>query len=165
MYFRQLNPDSKFPTRATPGSAGFDLYATETVTIEGGKGTYLVGTGIAVELPEKYYGRIAMRSGLAKNQHLAVSAGVIDRDYEGEVGVLVYCTKMGHTYTIKKGDRFAQIVIEKYYDGSSHEIKYGDSRQLPAGHKPIHIGFGSTGITDICVVNNYDAGRSAPSER
>jgi len=87
--FAKLHPDAIIPTRGTPVSAGFDLYALEDKLIVGGHGNILVPTGIAVKLPPNTYGRIAMRSGLALKQHLTVSAGVIDRDYVGPIGVLV----------------------------------------------------------------------------
>src|SRR6185295_317886 len=94
----------------------------------------MVSTGISVKIPSGYYGRIAMRSGLAKNQHLSVSAGVIDSDYRGAIGVLVYCTRfltysdaaqnydpvvLPHSYEIKAGERFAQLVIEKIHEGNA----------------------------------------------
>jgi len=119
--FKKLNDDAIIPTRGTPQSAGFDLVANHDATIEGGQGNVIVKTGIGVQLPDKTYGRIAMRSGLAVKEHLSVSAGVVDQDYAGDIGVVVYCTKMGHTYTIKKGDRFAQLVPEMVSDATSSQ--------------------------------------------
>jgi len=137
--FNLLYPESKVPSQGTSSSAGFDLYATNDTVIEGGGGNYLVGTGVSVTLPLGTYGRIAMRSGLAVREHLAVSAGVIDIDYTGEVGVVVFCTKNNHTYTIRAGERFAQLVPEKVWSGNILTSN---------NHKPIinaHIGYGSTG--------------------
>jgi len=98
--FKKLSEDAIIPTRGTTNSAGFDLYALEDTIIIGGGGNVLVPTGIAVQLPEGTYGRIAMRSGLAVRHHLSVSAGVIDLDYTGGLGVVVFCTKLFDTSKI-----------------------------------------------------------------
>lgn len=143
--FRKLDDDAIIPVRSTHASAGFDLYALEDTTIIPMYGSVLVKTGISVQIPEGYYGRVAMRSGLAVNEHLSVSAGVIDRDYTGPIGVVVYCTKHFNRdnfphqgYTIKKGQRFAQLVIEKIYEGSAILVQIDD-------RDGSHGGFGSTG--------------------
>ena len=128
------------PVRATSGSAGYDLFALESRTIVGGEGSVLVPTGIAVKIPHGHYARIAPRSGLALKQHLAVNAGVIDRDYyPNPVGVILYCTRIGHQYTVAAGERFAQIIIEAIA-GDTAEIE-GDERS----NSTSHAGFGSTG--------------------
>lgn len=111
------------PIRATAGSAGYDLYAAETKTIDGEGGTVLIKTNVAAQCPPGTYGRIAIRSSLAYKQHLAVSAGVIDSDYyPNDIGVLVYCTKPGHKYTVTAGERFAQIVFERIYVDDNNTI-------------------------------------------
>lgn len=133
MEFKKLYPEAIIPTKGTTRAAGYDLYALEDRMIVGGQGSVLVPTGIAAKIPEDCYGRIAMRSGLAVREHLAVSAGVVDEDYyPGHVQVVVYCTKIGHQVTIKKGDRFAQIIPEKI----AHSEISGEDRKG---------GFGSTG--------------------
>lgn len=183
VYFTKLRPDAIIPKRGTEVSAGFDLYAAEDTLIVGGAGNFLVPTGVAVKLPKGTYGRIAMRSGLALNQHLTVSAGVIDVDYSGPIGVLVSSTKIfdikdlgisvfhdemktplklddvnsgdtsivkagldtvrrsitPHMYPIKKGERFAQLVVERvcYAPGIEVLLIEKDGKE--------HIGFGSTG--------------------
>ena len=152
--FKKLQTDAIIPVRATEDSAGFDLFALEETVITGGCGNVLVPTGIAVNLPRSSYGRIAMRSGLAKNQHLGVSAGVIDYDYTGPIGVLVFASKIFATdagnpfavprpfsYTIRKGERFAQLVIERISMSPGREIDYNSQLAFTA----THIGFGSTG--------------------
>ncbi len=146
--FRRLNEAAKIPTKATNGAAGYDLYADEDVLVAGGMGTVKVRTGISVRLPPGTYGRIAMRSGLAREEHLCVSAGVIDRDYRGEIGVLVFCTKTadgGHSYWINKGERFAQLVIEKVYDGAATEEAASAVTSADSVTLCEHIGYGSTG--------------------
>ncbi len=169
--FVKLSDDAIIPKRGTEYSAGFDLYATEDITVVGGGGTKLVSTGIGIRLPQGTYGRIAMRSGLARDHHLTVSGGVVDSDYIGEIKVLVSCTKMitkydknsksygcfggefdtpdgkyviqPHVYTIRKGERFAQLVIEKINTCSGNQatmVLHMHSAPLPR-----HDGFGSTG--------------------
>jgi dUTP pyrophosphatase len=154
--FKKTHADAIIPSRATEYSAGYDLYALEDTTISGGVGNVLVPTGIAVQLPPGTYGRIAMRSGHAIKHHLAVSAGVIDRDYTGPIGVIVYITKVfsicsdedrdrcymnPYRYIIKKGERFAQFIPEKILYGNHIEVS-NFSRELG----PKHVGFGSTGL-------------------
>ncbi len=149
--FRRLNEDAKIPTKATMGAAGFDLYALEDTHIAGGSGMVKVPTGISVRLPEGTYGRIAIRSGLASEEHLCISGGVIDRDYKGEIKVLVFCVKTidgGHTYWIKKGERFAQLVVEKIHDEAAEcplGEDYGADQSMIGGSSHEHAGFGSTG--------------------
>jgi deoxyuridine 5'-triphosphate nucleotidohydrolase len=130
------------PTRATKNSAGFDLYASEDKTIVGGEGSTLVKTGVQVQLPPGHYGRIAPRSGLAYKEHIAVNAGVIDIDYTGDIGVILYCTKNGHCATVKRGDRIAQLIIEKISYADGIEVKEFDDHP---GFIENHSGFGSTG--------------------
>jgi deoxyuridine 5'-triphosphate nucleotidohydrolase len=149
--FKKLHPDAIIPTRGTPTSAGFDLYALEDCTIHGGRGSVIVPTGISISMPVGTYGRIAMRSGLAVKQHLSVSAGVIDVDFKGAIGVITYCTLstdqnrifIGHSYTIKKGERFAQVVIEKCCYATGYEVF--DDPADAADTSTTHAGFGSTG--------------------
>lgn len=138
VYFK-IEEGAIAPMRATSGAAGFDLYALEETTIHYDDGNVCVPTGVSVLLPHGTYGRIAMRSGLAYRHNLSISAGVIDIDYRGQIGVIVYNTQPGARYTIAKHERFAQLVIERcsYAEGMVVEI-------LPASDSE-HTGFGSTG--------------------
>jgi len=139
--FKKLHPAAVVPKRATKDSAGFDLVATEDVTVFGGLGNFMVPTGLAIQMPPGHCGIIMMRSGLAVREHLAVSAGVIDRDYVGELKVVVFHTGGGKSsYTIRAGERFAQILIKK--------ISYADSIEVEEFAdltSESHAGFGSTG--------------------
>ena len=139
--FTQINDSAKLPTKGTTLSAGYDLYAAEGAIIEGGQGNVIVKTGVRVNLPIGTYGRIAMRSGLAVKEHLAVSAGVIDRDYKDEVGVVVFCTKNAHVYEIKAGERFAQLIPEKIHESYPES----DGTIEETSDIASHVGFGSTG--------------------
>jgi dUTP pyrophosphatase len=154
--FKKLHPDAIVPTRGTPHSAGFDLYALEDTLIVGGAGNVLVPTGIAVQLPPDTYGRIAMRSGLAIKEHLNISGGVIDKDYAGPLGVIVCSNEIfdvirtaktelrqlstAHAYVIKKGERFAQLIPEKISYDPAKEVTEFDQKYDE------HKGYGSTGI-------------------
>ena len=136
--FYPLSEHARIPTRGTPKSAGFDLYAAENAEIIGGAGNVIVKTDVSVRLPSGTYGRIAMRSGLAVSKHLSVSAGVIDCDYTGNIGVVVYCTKNNHIVNIKRGERFAQLVPEL--------VSYASAVQLETNSSDTsHVGWGSTG--------------------
>lgn len=109
---RKLNDSAIIPTQATTGSAGFDLYATETHVIWKGD-TRLVPTGIALAIPQGYEGQVRSRSGLAsRGVVVANSPGTIDSDYHSELGVLIH-NQSKHSITISKGDRVAQLVINK----------------------------------------------------
>jgi dUTP pyrophosphatase len=105
-------PIAKLPTRATSGSVGYDLYAfNEQITIPSGD-RKLIRTGIKIKIPDGHYGRIAPRSGLAYRNGIDVLAGVIDRDYEGELKVILYNTSR-EDFTVYYGDRIAQLILER----------------------------------------------------
>src|ERR1700741_392890 len=89
--FKQLHPDAVLPTRGSAAAAGLDLYVIENITIAPGERT-VARTGLAVSIPEGFYGRVAPRSGLATKNGLDVLAGVIDADYRGEIQCLLYNT-------------------------------------------------------------------------
>lgn len=103
------------PTRGSADAAGFDLYASSKASIAP-QSRAIVKTGIVLEIPSEYYGRIAPRSGLALKHGIDVMAGVIDADYRGEIGVILYNTDKEKTFHVDIGDRIAQIIIEKYYN-------------------------------------------------
>ena len=86
--FKRLDPRATLPARGSVLSAGLDICSIEDATIEPGQRT-LVSTGLAVAIPEGYYGRVAPRSGLATKNGLDVLAGVIDADYRGEIRCLL----------------------------------------------------------------------------
>src|SRR5690625_3409617 len=86
--FKRLNDDAIIPTKAHPTDSGYDLYASEDVIIEPGD-TAIVKTGIAVELPAGNEAQIRPRSGVTAKTKLRVQLGTIDREYRGEIGVIV----------------------------------------------------------------------------
>lgn len=110
---RKLKPDATVPTKANLSDAGFDLYASEDATIFSGK-TALIGTSIALEIPEGHVGLIWPRSGLSVKYGLDVLAGVIDSGYRGEIKVCLLNTKNIYSdIKITKGDKIAQILIQE----------------------------------------------------
>ena len=109
--FKRLSADALLPTRATPTSAGLDLYSIEAVTLGPGE-RCLVPTGLAVAIPEGWYGRIAPRSGLATKKGIDVLAGVIDADYRGELRCLLFNTSE-ETVELPAQSKICQLIIEK----------------------------------------------------
>lgn len=101
------------PVRSSEGAAGYDLAAVEGGHIDP-MGRLLVRTGISIEIPPGTYARVASRSGLATRHGIHVGAGVIDRDYRGEVRVLLF--NLGdERFTFEPGDRIAQLILEKIH--------------------------------------------------
>ena len=128
------------PKYTTPGAAGMDLYSSEDYILEG-NGVLLISTGIAIELPEGYEAQIRPRSGLALKKRITVlnSPGTIDHDYRGEIGVILI--NFGKDFfVINKGDRIAQMIINKYETVEWNEVKELDGTDRGDG------GFGHTGV-------------------
>ena len=110
-----LHPDAIPPARVRPGDAGYDLRAIERVVIPQ-EGTRLIGTGIAIALPEGVAGLVTPRSGLATQHGLTVlnAPGLIDPNYRGEIKVPLYNTGE-RRYTVEIGDRIAQLLLVPYW--------------------------------------------------
>jgi dUTP pyrophosphatase len=109
--FKRLDPKGMLPTRASPSSAGLDLYSIEAISLKP-KERRLIQTGLAVAIPDGYYGRLAPRSGLATQKGIDVLAGVIDADYRGEIGCLLY--NVGEEIIdLPAQSRICQLIIEK----------------------------------------------------
>jgi dUTP pyrophosphatase len=111
LFVKKLDESAVVPTRGTDLSAGYDL-SSIVDTVVPSLGRVAVPTGIAIKVPVGTYGRIAPRSGLAFKHGIDVLAGVVDADYRQSVNVILYNTS-GVDYEIKKGDRIAQLIIEK----------------------------------------------------
>lgn len=134
---KKLSSDAITPTRGTSGSVGYDMYSSVDTHVEP-RERALVSTGIAMTVPSGTYGRIAPRSGLAVKYGIQVGAGVIDPDYTGEVKVLLF-NDGDKMVEIKKGDRIAQLVIERCETpGVKIVTELGDTARGIGG-------FGSTG--------------------
>jgi dUTP pyrophosphatase len=111
---RQLDPDLPLPSYAHPGDAGADLVAREDVTIEPRGGRAAVPTGIAIAIPDGYAGFVLPRSGLAIRHGITClnTPGLIDAGYRDEVRVILVNTDPSEPYTVHRGDRIAQLVIQ-----------------------------------------------------
>ena len=122
-------------------AAGFDLYAIldEDITIKSGE-TFLVKTGLSMEIPIGYAGMIFARSGLATKKGLAPAnkVGVVDSDYRGEVMVALH-NHSNEDRTISHGERIAQMVIMPFYKAEFIEVEELSDTDRGSG------GFGSTG--------------------
>ncbi len=111
----QLDPDLPLPKYAHDGDAGMDLYAAEDATIAAGGGRALVATGISIAIPAGHGGFVLPRSGMALKHGISVvnAPGLIDAAYRGEIKVILLNTDPSTDYTVTKGDRVAQLVIQK----------------------------------------------------
>ena len=111
--YKLLTTKAYPPTRATPGSIGYDLRSPRFARIPPGGGTYYLPLGIAFQIPEGHYGRLAPRSGLAIYRSIGVLAGVVDQDYRGEVFVhlINHHDKLSHL--VKPKDKVVQLILEK----------------------------------------------------
>lgn len=142
---KKLHNDTIIPTRGSEQAAGYDLYAylggSEECKIEPNK-TYKIGTGIAMQIPDGYFGAVFARSGLSTKKGLrpANCVGVIDSDYRGEIGVALH-NDSEYTQTILANERIAQIVFLPYIPAEFDEVKELNDTERGEG------GFGSTGTT------------------
>ena len=111
----QLDPDLPLPKYAHDGDAGMDLYAAEDATVAAGGGRALVPTGISIAIPAGYGGFVLPRSGMALKHGISVvnAPGLIDAAYRGEIKVILLNTDPTNDYSLSKGDRVAQLVIQK----------------------------------------------------
>ena len=138
---KKLYDDSIFPKQATEGSVGYDLYAHEDVKIlKGDRRT--IGIGVAMKVPNGHYGRISPRSGLAVKYGIQILGGAIDTDFRGEVGVILYYGGNNTDpdyFTVKKGDRIAQLILEKVSTVQVQVVEDLSKTERGDG------GFGSTG--------------------
>jgi dUTP pyrophosphatase len=133
-----LSNSAILPKRGSELAAGLDLYSPVSGTIEPLQ-RMLVPLDISIELPKGTFGHILPRSGLALKNGIHVGAGVIDEDYRGNVGVLLF--NLGNTpFVFKAGDRIAQLVIKSYENVNLVQKAKLDDSQRGSG------GFGSTGV-------------------
>lgn len=111
----RLDPDLPLPAYAREDDAGLDLLAREGTVLAAGGGRALVPTGVAVAIPGGYAGFVQPRSGLALRHGVTVlnSPGLIDAGYRDELKVLLVNTDPDHAYEIHRGDRIAQLVVQR----------------------------------------------------
>jgi len=137
----RLIDDAIIPIYAKPGDAGADLVAAESVVLEAGGGRALISTGVAIAIPEGFAGFVQPRSGLALKHGITClnTPGLIDSGYRGELKVLLINTDPKETFEVNKGERIAQLVIQKVEECNFQEVE-----ELPDSERG-ETGFGSSG--------------------
>jgi dUTP pyrophosphatase len=136
LHFKKLDPRATLPVRGSRAAAGLDLYSIEPVSLEPGQ-RVIARTGLAVAIPEGFYGRLAPRSGLATREGLDVLAGVIDADYRGEIGCLLH-NAGEEKIELAENTKICQLIVERI---SSPEAAWADELEETERGKG---GFGST---------------------
>jgi dUTP pyrophosphatase len=137
--FVRLHPDAILPARTRPGDAGYDLRATERVSIPH-DGRRAIGTGIAVALPGGIAGLVTPRSGLAAEHGITIlnAPGLIDPNYRGEIRVVLHNTGE-RRYTVEIGDRIAQLLLVPCWTPEPRAVEALGTTERGAA------GFGSSG--------------------
>ncbi|XP_010231696.3 LOW QUALITY PROTEIN: deoxyuridine 5'-triphosphate nucleotidohydrolase [Brachypodium distachyon] len=135
---KKLSEKAILPSRGSASAAGYDLSSAADAVVPA-RGKALVPTDLSIAIPEGTYARVAPRSGLALKHSIDVGAGVIDADYRGPVGVVLF----NHSevdFVVKPGDRIAQMIIEVIVTPEVAEVEDLDATVRGEG------GFGSTGV-------------------
>jgi dUTP pyrophosphatase len=137
----RLDPDLPLPVQQHPDDAGYDLHAREDVTLAPRGGRAVVPTGLAVAIPSGHAGLVLPRSGLALKHGVTClnTPGLIDPLYRGELKVLLVNTDPEEPYTVHRGDRIAQLVIQ-----AVQMVEWVEVDELDATVRDTY-GFGSTG--------------------
>ncbi len=137
----RLDPDIPIPSYAHPGDAGADLVATEAVSLAPGERA-MVGTGIAVALPDGYAAFVHPRSGLAHRLGVSLvnTPGTVDAGYRGEIKVVLVNHDLHEPAVFARGDRIAQLVVQRVEHARFHEVE-----TLPGSARGAD-GYGSTGV-------------------
>jgi dUTP pyrophosphatase len=139
---RRLRDDAVLPERAYSGDAGLDLAACDRYELAPGERA-VVGTGLAVAIPEGYAGFVQPRSGLAARHGLSVvnAPGLIDSGYRGEIRVVLLNTDAAETFVVEPGMRIAQLVVLPL-----PELELVEVEELPESERGVR-GFGSSSRT------------------
>ncbi|KAF8764266.1 Deoxyuridine 5'-triphosphate nucleotidohydrolase like protein [Argiope bruennichi] len=133
----KLSNNAKIPTKGSKLAAGYDLYSAYDYVVPP-KGKVLAMTDIQIQVPPGHYGRVAPRSGLAVKNFIDVGAGVVDEDYRGNLGVVLF-NFGSEEFKVNKGDRIAQLICEKISYPELEEVETLNDTERGDG------GFGSTG--------------------
>jgi dUTP pyrophosphatase len=136
----QLDPGLPVPAPARPGDAGVDLSCTADVVLAPGERA-VVGTGVAIALPEGYAGFVHPRSGLAARTGLSIvnAPGTVDAGYRGEIKVCLINLDPREELRLRRGDRIAQLVVQQV-----EQVRFVEVGELPASERGTG-GYGSTG--------------------
>lgn len=135
---KKLSDKAILPSRATLHSAGYDLSSALETKVPA-RGKAMIPTDLCIAVPQGTYARIAPRSGLAWKNSIDVAAGVIDADYRGPVGVILF-NHSDVDFEVEAGDRVAQLIIEVIMTPEVEEVDDLDATERGSG------GFGSTGV-------------------
>jgi dUTP pyrophosphatase len=137
---QRLDPELPLPSYAHPGDAGADLHAAEDVELLPGERA-VVGTGVAIALPDGYAAFVHPRSGLAAKFGLTLvnAPGTVDAGYRGEIRVTLLNTDTKDVVRVRRGDRIAQLVVQRVEKAAFYEVERLPGSARGAG------GFGSTG--------------------
>lgn len=132
---QRLDPLLPLPQQAHAGDAGVDLYAREDTVLAPNGGRALMPTGIAIAIPLGYAGFVLPRSGLALNHGISVvnAPGLIDSHYRGELKVVLLNTDPARPYHVHRGDRIAQLVIQRVEDVTWVEVDALDENSRGGG--------------------------------
>lgn len=133
-----LSDKATKPTRGSSKAAGYDLSSAEDIVIPA-RGRGVVKTDLSIAIPEGTYARIAPRSGLAVKKGIDTGAGVIDEDYRGPVGVVLF-NNSDDEFPVKQGDRIAQMILERILTPDVECVDSLDETARGAN------GYGSTGV-------------------
>ena len=138
---RRLRDDAVIPARAYEGDAGLDLASCERVELRPGERA-LVGTGLAVAIPDGYAGFVQPRSGLAAKHGITIvnSPGLVDAGYRGELKVVLLNTDASETFVVERGMRIAQLVVLQVPGLDPVEVE-----ELPESERGVR-GFGSSKV-------------------
>ncbi len=132
---QRLDADLPLPRQAHEGDAGVDLYAREDVVLAPGGGRALMPTGIAIAIPLGFAGFVLPRSGLSLNNGISVvnAPGLIDSHYRGELKVVLLNTDASRPYHVHRGDRIAQLVIQRVEEVTWTEVASLDENNRGGG--------------------------------
>jgi dUTP diphosphatase len=142
IHVQRLDPELPLPRQQHTDDAGYDLHARESIELAAGGGRALVPTGLAVAIPSGYAGFVLPRSGLALRHGVTClnTPGLIDPLYRGELKVLLVNTDPEQAYTVERGDRIAQLVIQRV-----EQVEWREVEELESTERDT-FGFGSTGV-------------------
>jgi dUTP pyrophosphatase len=137
---KRLSENAILPIRGSGLAAGYDLASAEDVIVPA-HGKAIAKTDLAMVIPLGHYGRIAPRSGFSWKKHTDIGAGVIDADYRGNIGVVIF-NHSDEDINVSHGDRVAQLIIEQISTPVVEDVE-GELDDTDRGEG----GFGSTGMT------------------
>ena len=141
LLIRRLRPDAVIPERAYGGDAGLDLAAVERTELAPGERA-VVGTGLAVAIPDGYAGFVQPRSGLAARHGITIvnTPGLVDSGYRGELRIILLNTDARERFVVERGMRIAQLVVVPVPEFELLEVD-----ELPASERGVR-GFGSSAL-------------------